>query len=652
MMCDMGRGILVRVGLCLLIVVGFINTIHAADEAEREVWSFRTAGDGWSGNGPLKHGVWPVREQAMRLSVAGKPSPYITKSELRLPAEQANVVQIQMDAGSARKCRFWFSTDVSPGENLSKMVEFDLQPNAGLQSYTLDLKDLAAWRSQVTSIRFWFIGAKEGEELSVNCVKVFDGGKISTPMAFVNYRPGQKSVVKEFRAASLFNNNMVLQRDRPAPVWGRGRPGETVTVRFAGRAKTVVANSKGQWSVVLDPMPVCGEPRNLEISSPVAGHALSFTNVVIGDVWLCGGQSNMGGSPHDNVPPVERRKELLETDYPNLRYVAMPSLHRETPLPNDAIEESLSWRSVRADSLRGVSAVSYYFGQAVQTSQKIPIGLLFVIKAGSQIEQWMAPTTLKSLYPDAELAAICGGSHLASGLHNGMIAPILPFPIRGAIWYQGESNADSGPRTMAYYKSLPAFIGNWRRMWGEDLPVMLVQLPRIDGYPTNSWAHIREAQLLASTHLPNVGLAVTFDEGDPKNLHPSNKYFVGTRLGLAARAIAYGEKMEYSGPLYAGMERRGKELELRFTHVGDGLKARGELEGFEICGDEGSWIPAKAAITGKDRLTVSSPAVQSSVAIRYAWCNSPKATLFNSSDLPATPFRSDTPADLMAGDMK
>jgi sialate O-acetylesterase len=611
----------------------------AADEAEWQVWLFRNGSEAsaWKGNGPLPHGAWPVRDQRLQVSPAEKGSPSISKSEMLLPAEQANVVQIQLDAGSAKKCRLFFTTDVSPRQNAQKMVEFDLKPD--IKDYTLDLKALATWKNQVSSLRFDFPGGG----VSVKCIKVFVGEKISTPMVYTAYRPGEKPAVKEFLAGSLFNSNMVLQRDRPLPVWGRAKPGETVTVRFAGQERKTTTDAAGKWSVLLDALPASVEPRTLEISR--GAETLSFTNIVVGDVWLCGGQSNMGGAPQDNAPPAERRKELLETDYPNFRCVAMPGLHRETPLANDAMEEPLAWQPVRAATLRGVSAVSYYFGQSVHTTQKIPVGLVFTIKAGSQVEQWLSADTLRRVFPGDELQKVAG-KRLASGLHNGMIAPIAPFPLRGAIWYQGESNADDEFKYMGYYRSLPALIGERRRMWGADLPVLLVQLPAFVGYPTNSWAHIREAQLLASQRVPNVGLAVTFDKGDPTNLHPSNKYFIGTRLGLVARSLVYGEKLESSGPVFTALERHGAELTLRFAHVAGSLKARGELTGFEVRGADDKWLPAKAAITGKDSVVVSSPDVAEPQAARYAWKNAPVATLFNDLGLPASPFRTDTPAEL------
>lgn len=634
---------LTRWGIGLLAMGWLAAPAKAADEAERLVWLFRNAGEAsaWTGNGPLKLGCWPVAGGWLQLTPSGKGNPSISRGELMLPAEQANVIQIQLETRQAGKCRLWFATDVSPRLNLAKMVEFDLKPGGSV--YTLDLKALGAWDSQVTLLRFEFLGLKESNPIALQSIRVFTGEKISKPLVYTTYRAGETPVRKEFLAGSLFNSNMVLQRDRRLPVWGRAKPGEAVTVRFAGQERSARANGAGKWSVMLDALPASAEGRTLEIVG--AAETLTFTNVVVGDVWLCGGQSNMGGSPQDNAPPAERRKELLETDYSNFRYVAVPTLHRETPLPNDAMEEALTWNSVRAAALRGISAVSYYFGQSVHATQKIPVGLVFTIKAGSQIEQWISADTLRSVFPGDELQKVAG-RRLASGLYNGMIAPIASFPLRGAIWYQGESNADDEFKTMGYSRSLPALIGEWRRLWGADLPVMLVQLPAFVGYPANSWAHIREAQLLASQRLSNVGLAVTFDEGEATNLHPNNKYFVGTRLGLAARSMVYGEELESSGPILSGTSRHGPELMLRFAHAAGGLKARGELSGFEVRGADEKWFPAAAKFAGKDAVVVSSSSVPEPQAARYAWTNDPVATLFNDLGLPASPFRTDTPVEL------
>jgi sialate O-acetylesterase len=622
----------------------FLPLMHGADEAERQVWAFKTQAAAWGGNGPLKFGVWNVRDAALRLRAQG-PAPYMEQRDLRLPAEKANVIQIQMTTASARKCQLWFSTGISPVLNTQKMVEFDLLPSAAMVDYTLDLKNVATWQDQINSLRLVFVGANAGDEIQVSFVKILDGEKISKPLLFTNYRLGEKPVVREFRLGSLFNDQMVLQRDKPVPVWGRARPGETVSVEFAQQKKIAVANPQGSWQVALDAMPASSEPRKLRVSSDVAGHQIELAEVLVGDVWLCGGQSNMGGSPFENPMPDALKHEVLETDYPGLRSVSLLGQHRDTPLSNDASDASFPWHSVAGKS-RGPSAVAYFFGQALHASQKVPVGLVCAIKAGSQIEQWMDKATLASVFSDAELSASCTGSHLAGGLFNGMIAPIHPFPIRGAFWYQGESNADNEARYEGYYKSLPAMIRMWRGMWGEDLPVLLAQLPAFDGaYPKDSWARIREVQQLSAQLLPKVWTAVTFDEGDSKNLHPFNKFFVGSRLAEIAKAKVYGDSIECLGPSLKSLKREGALLHLLFEHVGGGLKARGDLIGFEVRGADQNWCAASANITAKDTLTLSSEKVTEPVAARYAWSNAPTATLFNDLALPASPFRSDTPLE-------
>lgn len=620
---------------------------HAADEAEFTVWTFPNIGTSWSGNGPLPRGTWPIKDKAMRLPVkADTNSPLvISKNETIIPADQVNVIQIRLDGASATKCQFSFTTGASAKQSPQKMVEFDLKPGTGVQNYTLDLKSLPSWKDSIASLQFSLIGAKPGEELSVEWIKALVGDKISQPMLYSEFRPGQKSEIKEFRLGALFSSDMVLQRGKPVPVWGRAKPGETVTVEFAGQKKSGVADSQGKWQVLLDSMEAQDKPQILTATGSEGAHRIELTNVLVGDVWLCGGQSNMGSCPLENLPPGELRKELVDTAYPNLRYVTMPGLHRDTPASNDLNEDTLDWRQAEGTS-KGMPAVGYYFGQAIHASQKVPVGLLFTIKAGSQVEQWLDKSTLNNIFTPSEFNQVCG-KRLASGLFNGMVAPIMPFPIRGAMWYQGESNADNESLYMGYYKSLPALIQMWRSMWGENLPVFLAQLPRNETYPLDSWAHIREVQFLCATRLPNIGMAVSFDEGDPKNLHPNNKYYIGTRLGLAARALAYGENLEGSSPIFKLVEKKGNALEVLFEHAGSGLEFRGEPTGFEIRSNGGEWVPASAQIAGKDKLVLSSPAVNAPEAVRYAWGNSIPATLFSKEGLPASPYRSDTPTELI-----
>jgi sialate O-acetylesterase len=639
--------LLQQLSLAVLALTMLSGQAYAADEAEFQVWTFDRQSSAWNGNGPLKFGAWPVKESSLRISITPKTAaPILEKKDLLLPSDKVNVIQIRADLGSATKGRLWFTTGISPKRNSQKMVEFDLQPGTGLQDYNLDLKSLRSWQDDIVSLSFSFSGAKAGDELKVSWIKAFLGDKISKPMVYSAYRLGQKYEPKPFRLGPLFSDGMVLQRGKAMPVWGRSKAGETVAVEFAGQRKVVTADMTGRWEARLDPMEACAVGRVLVATGEQSGLRAEAKDVLVGDVWLCGGQSNMGSRPTDSPPPEARRQELIETDYPAFRFVSMPTIHRDNPAPNDFTEDSFDWHRAHAKKA-AVSAVGYYFGQSIHVSQKVPVGLIFIVKAGSQVEQWLDGETLRLLYSSEELKQICGTNRLAGGLYNGMVSPLPPFPIRGAFWYQGESNADNDFKVASYYQSLPAMINLWRRHWGSDLPVLLVQLPRFEGYPKNSWAHIREAQFLAATRLPGIGLAVTLDEGDPKDLHPANKYMVGTRLGLLAREIAYGEKNLARSPLFKSAETKSNEVEVTFDHVGAGLRARGDLTGFEIRGKDGVWVSATARINGPARVAISSPQIPGPEAARYCWGNSVDASLFNADGLPASPFRTDTPVRLI-----
>jgi len=612
------------------------------DEAEYRVWSFKSQADAWQG-GPLKPAMeWPVRNEALIVTADDNGRASASVSLLDIPADTANVVQVEMVAPSAKACRLLFATGASPNLSGEKTIEFALREGGAKELYNLDLKNVATWKEKVSMLRLDFTGAKPGEEIAVSSVKILLGDKISKPLSYATYQVAAKAVVKDFRLGSLFNSGMVLQRNARIPIWGRAKAGEGVEVEFLGRKVSTVA-ADGRWQVTLDPA-AAGGPYEMKIHS--GGETITLGDILIGDVWLCAGQSNMGDVPANSPIPEEKRQELLGTDYPGLRYVRMPTQDRSESLGNDVSEEPFKWTAAMRSSLNGFSAVSYFFGRELNASQKVPIGLIFAIKAGSQAEQWMDGRTLKTVYTPEELAQVCD-RRMATGLFNGIIAPVIPFAIRGAIWYQGESNADKEALYMGYYKSLPAMIQNWRGLWKQgDFPVLLVQLPSFSGgYPPFSWAHIREAQLLASQKLPNVGMIVSFDEGDPTNLHPPNKYWVGTRLGLLARGMVYGEKVETSGPIYRSMKTKGNKVLVTFDHAGSGLVAHGPLSGFQVSGADGTKVAAQAEITGKDTLVVWSDAVANPVAVFYAWDNNPQASLFNAENLPASPFRTEAPGN-------
>lgn len=476
------------------------------------------------------------------------------------------------------------------------------------------------------------------------------------------------------KLAGLFTDHMVVQRDQAVPVWGWAKPGEQVTVEFANRKKTAQAGADGKWMVKLDPLTASAEPRELK-----AG-AVIIRDVLVGDVWLCSGQSNM----HFQMKSVaDAAKEIAAAQDPDLRFFTVD--HAFDRKPKDNV--SGAWKPVSPGTAAACSAVAYYFGRDLQQKLKVPIGLVVSSVGGTRIETWMRAETLAAtgeagalvekwkrippqefesigtaysefqrqrdqVHPQAVRAAKEKGEPIPpepkapkmrchdcpSALHNGMIAPLQPFPIRGAIWYQGESNSGQpGP----YEKLLPAMITDWRKVWGAELPFLFVQLaPHRNTQPA-----FREAQHRIWQNTPHTAMAVTTDVGDAANIHPTRKRPVGERLALAARALSYGEKIEYSGPVFKNMKIENGRAVISFNHLGNGLMAKGDaLTGFTIAGADGHFHPAQAVIKGST-VVVTSEKVSQPAAVRYGWATMPGGNLFNHEGLPAAPFRSGVEPD-------
>ncbi len=481
------------------------------------------------------------------------------------------------------------------------------------------------------------------------------------------------------RLPAMFGDHMVLQRDRAVPVWGWAPPGEEVTVDFAGQKKTGKADAQGKWTVKLDPLPANNEPRKIEITR--GAEALMLRDILVGDVWLCSGQSNM----HFQMSGVmNSREEIAAADHSDVRFFTVESQFGQEP----KAEAIGIWKPVSPMTAAGCSAVAYYFARDLQRKLGVPIGLLISSVGGTRIETWMRPETLAPIaetgpliekwknvspgefgnianayrdfqyqrdrvYPQSVKAAKAKSEPVPpappmpklrchdcpSALHNGMIAPLQPFAIRGAIWYQGESNSGQpGP----YEKLLPALIADWRRVWGEELPFLFVQLaPHRNTNPA-----FRDAQLRICQKTPHTAMVVTTDVGDAANIHPTRKRPVGERLALAARALSYGEKLEYSGPVFKGMSVENGRAVISFTHTGTGLMAKGEeLKGFTVAGADGKFLPARAEIDGSS-VVVTADQIPKPAAVRYGWAIMPDGNLFNREGLPAAPFRSDPPAAL------
>jgi len=459
----------------------------------------------------------------------------------------------------------------------------------------------------------------------------------------------------DVRLPALFADNMVLQQEMSVPIWGWADEGEEVTVRFRG--KTARTKTKhGKWLVHLTGLKA-GGPDGLRIEGK---NKFELKNVLVGEVWVCSGQSNMEW-PLDKS--YESASDIAACANSNLRLFLVAKAKADVPLE----DVKAQWKECNPQTVPGFSAVAFYFGRELQKSRKVPVGLIGTYWGGSPAEVWMSKRTLESnpeykrdiLDSYAEAARKAGESGdkkkmpgwKPTELYNGMIAPLVPFAIRGAIWYQGESNAG---RAEQYRTLFADMIRNWRQDWGEkDFTFLAVQLApwdkgrkraleAITEKPADSdWAELREAQGLATRTLPKVGMVVITDVGDKDDIHPNKKHPVGERLALAARGIAYGEKIEYSGPIYKNMSVHGRKVVLGFDHTDGGLEVHGgPLKGFAICGSDKRFVWADAEIQN-DKVIVSSPQVSEPVAVRYGWSDFPVVNLWNKTDLPASPFRTD-----------
>ncbi len=467
----------------------------------------------------------------------------------------------------------------------------------------------------------------------------------------------------DVKLPALISDGMVLQQGIDVPLWGWADEGESVTVEIQNQ-KITAATKDGQWMVRLKPLKA-GGPFTLTVSGK---NKIELKNVLVGEVWICSGQSNMQWQLRqtDNA-----EAEIANAKYPMIRLFTVPRLEVDAPVT----DVKSGWKETSPETVATFSAVGYYFGRDLHKARNVPIGLINNAVGGSPAESWTSNGVLNGdaeykqfaadytkrmetyekamakYWEDAEKAKAenkpapraPGRPWMPSGLYNGMLAPLAPYAIKGAIWYQGESNAT---RAYQYRRLFPTMISNWRAIWGQgDFPFLFVQLAAFGPNGTkvgeSDWAELREAQLMTLSTSPKTGMALAIDVGTYDDIHPRNKQPVGARLALSARSVAYGEKIVHSGPVYKSMKIEGDKVALSFNHIGDGLEARGgELKGFIIAGDDKVWREAKAEIKGKS-VIVSSPEVSKPVAVRYAWIKYPTCNLYNKEGLPATPFRTD-----------
>lgn len=467
----------------------------------------------------------------------------------------------------------------------------------------------------------------------------------------------------------LFSDHMVMQRESPVPVWGETSPGALVAVSFAGQNKTARADVAGQWRLTLDKLKTSTVARELSISS---GHEhLVLHDVLVGDVWLCAGQSNMQAwvAGTDVEPLVASADvdlirvflvDVTATSQPQTRFRRgqPPGM---VPVQREKMDEyGLKWKVSSVADARWFSAVTYAFGRALHARTGVPVGLITAALGGTRAQAWTPrealenEPSLRSLV--TQPAAEMGDNARPSGLYNGSIAPLQPFAIAGVVWYQGESDADNFEQARQYQQLLPALIQSWRRAWKRDLPFLIVQLPAF-GNPHSApadapWAWLREAQLHTVTGLDRTGLVVSIDTGSVDNLHPPTKKIIGDRLAEMALDLASVEATRVKGPLLQSYKIQDDKVVLRFAGVGEQLVTgeivRGadrvsaqSLSGFEVCGADGKFVEAQARIVGTDGVIVSAPQVPKPVAVRYGWAGFPRCNLFNSQGWPASPFRTD-----------
>ncbi|MBN2473149.1 MAG: 9-O-acetylesterase [Pirellulales bacterium] len=460
---------------------------------------------------------------------------------------------------------------------------------------------------------------------------------------------------------SIFGDSMVVQRELPVSVWGWADPGEKVTVLLAGQSKSVVADESGRWQVKLDALTANAQGQSLTVTGK---NTIELKDVLVGEVWICSGQSNMewglGGA-------LDGKQEVDAANHPQIRLFDVPG-HTTAVLPRDKCPGN--WRICQPSSAGGFSAVGYFFGRRLHEELDVPIGLVGSNWGGTRIEPWTSLSGFRSVpelkaiaeeVSDRELKSqqgenvdVGGGSPAA--IYNAMIHPLAPFAMRGAIWYQGESNGGEGE---SYYHKTKALVNSWRGLFNPELAFYWVQLanfqqPNDNPAGGDGWARIREAQRQALT-IPHTGMAVIIDIGEANDIHPRNKQDVGWRLAQWALYQTYGKKdLVPCGPLYSSHKVEDSTIRIAFDHVGGGLVVGkkeglkpteevkdGQLKRFAIAGADKKWHWAEAVIDGRT-VVVKSPEVTSPVAVRYAYSMNPVgANLYNREGIPASPFRTD-----------
>jgi sialate O-acetylesterase len=482
------------------------------------------------------------------------------------------------------------------------------------------------------------------------------------------------TLAAEVKLPAVVSSHMVVQQGVPIRLWGKAAPGEQVTAKMAGKSASAAADANGQWRLALPKMKA-GGPHTLAISGT---NTITVEDVLVGEVWVASGQSNMEWRVTQSLNADQEKASATDSQ---IRFFRVKNTVAESP----AEDVEAVWEVCSPQTAGEFSGVAYFFAREIRKARRAPVGVLQSDWGGTPAEAWTSRPALEAqpalrhffadwekdlaAYPErkaqhdrrlekwkAEAAAAKaagremtrapqaprgpGSPWTPTGLYNAMIAPLTPYAIKGAIWYQGEANAGSTERSREYKLLFRTMIEDWRRAWGlGDFPFLFVQLAGFTAGQEADWPLVRESQT-ATLSLRNTGMAVAIDIGEEKDIHPKNKQEAGRRLALAAQAVAYKQKVESSGPLYQSMQRKGDAVELRFAHA-KGLKAKdGELKSFLIAGADKKFVPAEARIQGA-KVVVRSDAVKEPAAVRYGWADWTPANLYNGAGLPASPFRTD-----------
>ncbi|HEY2156516.1 MAG TPA: sialate O-acetylesterase [Isosphaeraceae bacterium] len=491
----------------------------------------------------------------------------------------------------------------------------------------------------------------------------------------------------EIKLPAIFGPHMVFQRHQKDKVWGTAEPGERVVVAIAGQEKATEAGPEGKWSVTLDPMPA-GGPHSLTVSGKK--DTVVFDDVLVGEVWICSGQSNMEWQVSN---ANDGDLESLAARYPKIRLISVPKVGTQEPQS----DFKGKWEACTPETVKGFSAVGYFFGRQIHQTIGVPVGLIDDSWGGSAAEAWVSrdrlaadpkfkgllaewdkfekdvprlqeeferraaerseaeakakaegkttptrlPGGIRAQPPKARLS----GNQRPANIYNGVLKPTIGYGIKGVIWYQGESNVGRGNQ---YRDLFPLMIQSWRDEWGiGDFPFYWVQLADfLQEKPEpgeSGWAELREAQTMTMDRLKNTGQAVIVDLGEAQDIHPRNKHDVALRLSRWALARDYGVHVPYKSPSYKSMTKQGDSVVLTFDNAENGLKAFDvpEVRGFTVANGDHKFVKATAKIVGKDKVEVRADGVADPVAVRYAWADNPVCNLYSSAGLPVTPFRTD-----------